>query len=155
MITASALADALIATLTTKSASVFDSASRTGNITKNDFGILDTTTSACMFFVFPGPFQNDPLSFNNTAGNVPHSRTQTFKVLGAVKDTGNVITTLNNVWKLPDDIDNALSADDTLGGSAMFAYLARGDGWDDTKFLAGQLGVAWAYQTFDIEVFVE
>lgn len=147
MISGSGMADALIATLVAKSASCFDSASGTGNVTKNDFGILDTTTSGSVYIVVPGPgFGRDIIGKGDPG---PEEATYTLKVKGCVRDAGNSIETLNRVWQLEKDLAAALAADDELGGAAMLATLARGSPWDEMFY--GDPG--WAMLDFFVEAF--
>lgn len=144
MITSSSgLADALITTLQTQSASVFN----TSNVTKNDFGLLDTTNSGCVFMVLPGGFEREPLGF----GTPSLQRVQQLSITAYVRDTGNSTTTLNKIWQLEKDLGNALDANCTLSGSATFAYLKHGDPWTEDNFLetGGQI---WAVQRFTVEV---
>lgn len=148
IISGSMFADALITTLTTNSGSIFDSASLTGNLSKNDFGILDTTVSACVFIILPGAFTNKPLSYGN-----PMSLESSYelRIKAMVRDVGNSACVLNMVWQAERDLSSTLQADETLGESAMLAYLEHGGGWDGMTVVSSG-GTDWIPLDFSVRV---
>ena len=145
MISGSGYADALIASFVSKSASIFSSSSSNGNLTKNDFGILDTTTSGSVYVVLPGGFDAEIGTFGDR--QLPQFR---LTVRAYVRDTGNSVETLNHVWQADKDIRATVQADDTLGGYALLAVVVRGSGWNGDTFIGTQGGQVWIPQDFTI-----
>lgn len=144
MVSGSGLADSLIAVLKAQSASLF----QTANISKNDFGILDTTPGASAYIVLPGPFTEDLASFGNPARQIP---TYILQVKAFLKDDGNPVTTINRVWQSELDIRGTLLADDTLSGSVMTAQLKRGGGWNGDTFVESG-GNTWIPVDYEVEI---
>lgn len=144
MASTSSLADALITTLRDSSGSAFD----TLNTTRNDFGLLDTTNSGCVFVVLPGGFTRIPNAFGD-----PQTKEQSTRLLVRcyTRETGNSVDTLNKIYRAEIDLVAALDANDTLSGSATFAFLESGNGWDGNSFveLGGQI---WVPQDFTVRV---
>src|SRR3990167_7291642 len=107
MSSGSSVADALISHLVTVSACNFDSASMSGNITKNDFGILDTTTSGCVWFVLPAAFESEADTFGDPVGeDTEYSLT----IRSFVRADNNSIASLNKVWQAERDLRQAMKA---------------------------------------------
>jgi len=143
----SILVDALIATLVSKSASIFDSSSPKGNLTKDDWGRLDTTTSGCIYILFAPAFAPKEFAFGN-AQYVNYS----ISIKCCIRDTGNSVETMNKTFQAEPDLRAAIMADDTLGGSAMKVWLARGGGWNGETFLSSQNSTTvWIPLDFVIE----
>ncbi len=144
----SILVDAFITTLVAQSASVFSSNATTGNLSKNDWGLLDTTTSGCVYMVFAPAFQPKEFAFGN-AQYVSYS----ISIKCCIRDTGNSVETLNKTYQAEPDLRAAIMADYTLGGSAMNAWLSRGGGWNGETFLSTpNSATAWIPIDFVIEV---
>ena len=144
MASASALADSLIAVLKAQSASLF----QTANLSKNDFGILDTTPGASAYIVLPGPFSEDLATFGNPARQLP---TYILQVRAFCKDDGNPVSTINRVWQSELDLRGTLLSDDTLSGSVMTAQLRRGSGWNGDTFVESG-GNVWIPVDYEVEV---
>lgn len=144
MASTSSLADALITTLRNSSGSAFDAL----NTTLNDFGLLDTTNSGCVFVVLPGGFSRMPNAFGAPQTKEQNTR---LNVRCYTREMGSSVDTLNKVYQAEIDLVAALSANDTLSGSATFAFLESGNGWDGNYFveLGGQI---WVPQDFTIRV---
>ena len=143
----SILVDALINTLVTQSASVFDKTALTGTISKNDWGVLDTTHSGSVYMLFAPSFAPKEFAF----GNAQYINYQ-INVKCCVRDTGDSVETLNKTLQAETDLRAAIMADDTLGGSAMKAWLSRGGGWNGETFLSTQNSTtAWIPLEFVVE----
>ncbi len=144
----SVLTDALVATLVSKSASIFDSTAQTGNVSKNDWGMLDTTRSGCVYMVFAPAFDLKEHVYGGAefCGG-------TFTIKGCIRGTGNSVETMNKTFQAEPDLRAAIYADDTLGGSAMHAHLTRGSGWNGETFLqTPNSATAWIPLDFTVEV---
>ncbi len=146
-VSGSSFADALIATMVTQSASIFDSASMTGNVTKNDLGLLDTSHSGCVFLILPPAWDLD----SHTYGGKEFMKYRII-VRAFVKDTGNSVDTMNKLFGLDQVLRAVTLADDTLGGSAMHSHFTHGGGWDGYAWIGTETGNAWAPQDFTLEV---
>lgn len=145
MTSSSSLVDAFIATLKSHSASVYNDQ----NVSKNDFGLLDTTTSGCVLIVLPGGFDSRLGTYGDPSTQFPTWR---LNIRSFVKDTGNSVETLNRVWQVEKDLRATMNQDDTLGGSAMSAILTNGGGWDGNSFIGSETGVVWIPQNFTLQV---
>ena len=143
----SILADALINTLVAQSASIFDSTAQTGNVSKNDWGRLDTTRSGCVYMIFAPAFSLKEEVFGGT-----EFCAWTFNVKCCIRDTGNSIETMNKTFQAEPDLRAAIYADYTLGGSAMNARVTRGGGWNGETFLqTPNSATAWIPLDFTVE----
>ena len=105
--------DGLIVTLA--AASAFD----TKQISGSDYGILETSDS-CAIMVMPLGISSEPLTFG-----APRQRLITWEldVQAYVKDTGDPITVLGNLWVIADEVRGALDSDDKLDSSCKKAKI--------------------------------
>jgi|GEM_PF-5527530 len=99
--------DGLIATLV--AASAFD----TGQISGCDYGVLEISDS-CAILVMPLGISSEPITFG-----APRQRLITWEldVQAYVKDMGDPVTVLGNLWVIADEMRAAIDSDDTLNGS--------------------------------------
>ena len=148
MTSGSSVNEAIINTVVGRSASVFNSASPTGNITMRDYGLLDTTTSGCVYFLLPPSFESEFTAF----GEPPEQKT-TFltDVTCYIKDTGSVTEVFSKIYQAERDLDQGLHADANLGGAVVVFSLRRGSGWDGQTFVESTTGLAYIPVKFTIE----
>lgn len=123
------IGDGLVTTLL--AASAFDSR----NVSKNDYGILESTT-ACALIVQPASFGVDEHTYGRK-----WATTWNLAVECYVRDLGNAQETLDNTWKIADEILGAVKADESLDSSACSAIVRTGDRPRDTYVEAG--GIVW------------
>jgi hypothetical protein len=109
------IGDGLITTL--QAASSFSA----GNLSKNDYGILETTT-ACALIVMPGGVAAAEHAFGGAWHLVWDIGLEIY-----VKDLSDPIQSLNNVWLVEDAVVAAIRADTTLDSSACRAIVTSMD----------------------------
>lgn len=143
--TASSMGDALIATLEARQPALFSAS----NVTKNDFGLLDLTSSGCVFVILPGESSRKLLAYGNPASYEKHFN---LLIKCYVRDSGNSVGTLNLVWQAEKDLNAVFDLDDTLGGSAMSAFIDRSSGWNGETFVQSE-NVAWIPIDFNVRIF--
>jgi len=128
--------DGLITVLT--AASAFDASQVSGC----DYGILETSDS-CAIMVMPVGIASEPITFG-----APRQRLVTWEIeiQAYVKDIGDTITVLSNVWTIADEVRGALDSDDTLDGSCKKSKITgaaqpKGSGGGPEMLDAG--GATW------------
>ena len=152
MTSGSTVNEAMISTLVARSACVFDSASPRGNITMRDYGLLDTTTSGCVYFLLPPSFDSEFTAF----GEPPEQRTVfNTEITCYIKDDGGATSMFNKMYQAEKDLDQGLGADANLGGAVVVFSLKRGGGWDGQTFIESQSGLAYIPIKFTIESWVQ
>lgn len=143
----SILVDALINTLVAQASAIFDKTAQTGNVSKNDWGLLDTTYSGSVYMIFAPGFAPKEFAFGNS-----QYMNYSINVKCCVRDTGNSVETLNKTLQAETDLRTAIMADDTLGSSAMKAWLSHGGGWNGETFLqTPNSTTAWIPLEFTVE----
>ena len=126
----------MIAILT--GASAFDA----NQVSGCDYGVLETSDS-CALLVMPIGIASEPITFG-----APRARLITWEleVQAYVKDTGNPVAVLGNLWTIADEVRGALDSDDTLSGSCKKAKITgatqpKGEGRGPGAIEAG--GAVW------------
>lgn len=109
------IGDGLITTLTT--ASAFD----VGNVTKNDYGILGTT-AACALVVAPARFEGNVFAYGHR-----WQINWAIDIDTYIKDTGDPVATLNNVWTISNEVIEAIRTDPSLNSSACQSVVSSMD----------------------------
>jgi len=137
---ASAIADGLVTMLS--AASVFGS----GNVAKNSYQILETSTGSCAVVQWTRLISN-PMTFGD-----PRSRQRTwnFQIRCFVRDTGDPNAVLNRVWSATDGIIACLESDDTIQNTAQSLNSISGTRDPESAFTVG--GATWLPFDIGIEV---
>jgi hypothetical protein len=131
------IGDGLVTTLTT--ASAFDA----GNVSKDDFGVMDTT-SMCAIIVQPWGLANTTHAYGKPAWDIAWN-------IGLdvyVRDTGDPQEVLHNIWKVATEVLAAVQADTSLNSSACGAVISSMTRPRDTWAEAG--GQTWAPLYFTV-----
>lgn len=131
------IGDGLVTVLT--NASAFDST----NVSKDDYSILEKT-AACALVVQPSGLVNRGHAYGRS-----WAITWTIRIDGFVRDIGDPLQTLRNLWKLPDEVLAAVNADQSLNSSACQAMIVSGTRPKDILVNVG--GQIWLPFDFIVE----
>jgi hypothetical protein len=141
MLTSSSMiADALI--------TMFSAASQfgTGNVSKNSYQVLETSTGSCMMVQWTS--YADKPSTMGTFGQTSKQRTWNMNLKCYIRDTGDPVAVLNRVWTATDNILACLNADETLQGTVDEVTQVEGSHDPETAFTVG--GATWLTIDFNV-----